>query len=59
MATADGLLVPKIAPFYKWTGSDIEGEPIGRLEFSNVHFTAQPPDESKFKKPADAVVAPM
>ena len=56
---ADGLLVPKTAPFYKWTGSDIEGEPLGRLEFSNVHFSAQPPDPSKFKKPADAVVAPL
>ncbi len=56
---ADGLLVPKLAPFYKWTGNDIEGEPLGRLEYSNVHFTVQPPDESKFKKPADAVVAPL
>ena len=55
----DGLLVPKVAPFYKWTGSDIEGEPLGRLEFSNVHFSAQPPDPSKFDKPADAVVAPL
>jgi hypothetical protein len=57
--TADGLLVPKVAHFYNWTGSDIEGEPLGRLEYANVHFTAQPPDESKFKKPADAVVAPL
>ena len=55
----DGLLVPKTAPFYKWTGSDIEGEPLGRLEYSNVHFTEQAPDASKFKKPADAVVAPL
>ena len=57
--TADGLLVPKTAPFYKWTGSDIEGEPLGSLEFSNVHFSTQPPDPSKFQKPADAVVAPL
>ncbi len=56
---ADGLLVPKTAPFYKWTGSDIEGEPLGRLEFSNVHFSAQPPDPSRFKKPSDAVIAPL
>ncbi len=56
---ADGLLVPKTAPFYKWTGSDIEGGPLGRLEFSNVHFSAQVPDASKFEKPADAVAAPM
>ncbi len=57
--TADGLLVPKVAPFYKWTGSDIEGEPLGRLNFSKVHFMSEAPDESKFKKPADAVVAPL
>lgn len=57
--TADGLLVPKVAPFYKWTGSDIEGDPLGRFEYSNVHFTAHAPDDSKFKKPADAVVAPL
>jgi hypothetical protein len=57
--TVDGLLVPKNAPFYKWTGSDIEGEPLGRLEFSNVHFLTQPPDPAKFRKPADAVVAPL
>ena len=53
------LLVPKSAPFYKWTGSDIEGEALGRLEFSNVHFLTEPPDPAKFQKPTDAVVAPM
>ena len=57
--TVDGLLVPKTAPFYKWTGSEIEGEPLGRLEFSNVHFLTQPPDPAKFRKPANAVIAPM
>lgn len=57
--TVDGLLVPKTAPFYKWNGRGIEGEPLGQLNFSNVHFTTQEPDASKFKKPADAVVAPM
>jgi hypothetical protein len=57
--TVDDLLVPKSAPFYKWTGSDIEGEALGRLEFSNVHFLKQPPDPAKFRKPVDAVVAPM
>jgi hypothetical protein len=57
--TADGLLVPKNAPFYNWTGSDIEGEPLGRLEYSNVHFSEQAPDATKFKMPADAVVAPL
>ncbi|MEO8044628.1 MAG: DUF6503 family protein [Spartobacteria bacterium] len=57
--TVDGLLVPKVAPFYKWTGSDIDGEPLGRLEFADVHFLTQPPDPEKFQKPADAVVAPL
>ncbi|CAN5559869.1 hypothetical protein BH20VER3_BH20VER3_16210 [soil metagenome] len=55
----DGLLVPKSAPFYKWTGQEIEGEPLGRLEFSNVHFLKKPPEESKFRKPEGAVVAPL
>lgn len=57
--TVEGLVVPKAAPFYKWTGSEIEGEPLGRLEFSNVHFLKEPPDAAKFEKPADAVVAPL
>jgi hypothetical protein len=56
---ADGLLVPKTAPFYKWTGENIEGDPLGTLEFSNVHFSKKSPDPSKFAKPADAVVAPL
>lgn len=55
----NGLLVPKVAPFYKWTGENIEGEPLGRLTFSEVHFMKNPPDASKFKKPDDAVVAPL
>ena len=57
--TVDGLLVPKVAPFYKWTGTDVAGEPLGRLEFSHVQFTKEEPDLAKFKKPVDAVVAPM
>lgn len=46
--TADGLLVPKTAPFYKWTGTDIEGEALGRIEFSNVHFLTHPPIPRNF-----------
>ena len=57
--TVDGLRVPKTAPFYKWTGSGVEGEALGRLEFSNVHFLTKPPDAAKFQKPPDAVVTPM
>ena len=54
-----GLLVPKTAPFYGWNGHDIEGAALGRLEFSNVQFLAQPPAPVKFQKPAAAVVAPL
>ena len=57
--TVDGLVVPKAAPFYKWTGSDIEGEPLATLEFSSVQFLKQAPDATKFRKPADAIVAPL
>ncbi len=57
--TVDGLLVPKVAPFYNWTGSDIEDEPLGRLEFSNVRFMTERPDPARFQKPPDAVVAPL
>ncbi len=55
----DGLLVPKDAPFYKWTGDAIEGEPLGRLTFSKVRFLKKAPEAAKFRKPADAVVAPL
>lgn len=57
--TVDGLLVPKKAQFYKWTGSDLDGSVLGALEYSNVHFLKTAPDPAQFKKPADAVVAPM
>lgn len=57
--TAEGLLVPRVARYYKWTGMDIEGAALGTLEFSNVHFTVPPPDPAKFARPADAVIAPM
>ncbi len=57
--TVEGLLVPKTAPFYHWTGTDIEGKPLGTLEFSNVHFLKEPPAAAKFQKPAEAVVAPL
>jgi hypothetical protein len=56
---AAGLKVPKTAPFYLWKNENIEGEPLATLEFSNVHFSEQAPDRSKFARPSDAVVAPM
>ena len=42
--TVDGLLVPKKAQFYKWTGTDLEGNVLGALEYSNVHFLETAPD---------------
>ncbi|MDQ6625398.1 MAG: hypothetical protein M3Y69_04530 [Verrucomicrobiota bacterium] len=56
---ADGLKVPKTAPFYVWKNENIEGEPLATLEFSNVHFSEKEPEQSKFAKPDDAVVAAM
>lgn len=56
---ANGLRVPKVAPFYLWQNENIEGAPLATLEFSNVRFSEKTPDPAKFTKPADAVVAPM
>lgn len=55
----DGLTVPKIAQYYAWKNDNIEGEALGKMSFLNVHFSAQMPDDAKFAKPADAVVAPL
>lgn len=57
--TVDGLLVPKVARFYEWNGNDITGKPLGRLEFANVRFTKEPPNDSQFAKPPDAIIAPL
>lgn len=56
---AGGLRVPKRATFYNWKNENIEGEPLGVMEFSNVNFSEKAPDPAKFAKPADAVVAPL
>lgn len=56
---ADGLRVPKVAPFYLWKNENIEGEPLATLEFSNVRFSVNTPNPTKFAKPAEATVAPM
>ncbi|MBA3883553.1 MAG: hypothetical protein H0X73_12810 [Chthoniobacterales bacterium] len=58
---AGGLRVPRSGSFYNWQNENIEGEPLGTMEFSNVQFSAKSPapDSEKFKKPADAVVAPF
>ncbi|MEP6810320.1 MAG: DUF6503 family protein [Chthoniobacterales bacterium] len=54
----DGLKVPKTAAYYAWKNETIEGEALGRMHFNNVKFSTAAPDESRFMKPADAVVAP-
>ena len=56
---AGGLRVPKRGSFYNWKSENIEGEPLGVMEFSNVQFSEKSPDRAKFQKPADAVVAPL
>ncbi|MFN2476407.1 MAG: DUF6503 family protein [Chthoniobacterales bacterium] len=56
---AGGLRVPKRASFYNWKNENIEGEPLGVMEFSNVQFSENSPDHAKFQKPADAVIAPL
>jgi hypothetical protein len=56
---AGGLRVLKRGSFYDWKNENIEGEPLGVMEFSNVRFSGSAPDRAKFQKPADAVVAPL
>ncbi len=56
---ANGLRVPKRGKFYNWKNENIEGEPLGVMEFSNVNFSEKAPDAAKFAKPADAVIAPL
>lgn len=54
----DGLKVPKTARYYAWKNDTIEGDALGEMEFSKVHFAIEMPEASKFAKPGDAVVAP-
>lgn len=56
---AGGLRVPRRGSFYNWNNDTIEGESLGVMEFSNVQFSEKQPEQSKFNKPADAVVAPL
>ncbi len=55
----DGLRVPKLAPFYLWKDETIEGEPLGTLEFSQVHFLREAPAAAKFAPPEGAVALPL
>lgn len=59
VVTFAALRVPKRATFYNWKNENIEGEPLGVMEFFNVNFSEKAPDPAKFAKPADAVVAPL
>lgn len=54
----DGFAVPKVAQYFAWKDETIQGEPLGKMTFVNVRFSSQAPDDAKFSKPADAVVAP-
>lgn len=56
---AGGLRVLKRGSFYDWKNETIEGEPGPVMEFANVQFSDKQPDQSKFGKPADAVIAPL
>ncbi|MEO5721827.1 MAG: DUF6503 family protein [Chthoniobacterales bacterium] len=56
--TVDGLKVPKAAAYFNWKNETIEGDALGRLRFNNVKFSTATPDESRFAKPAEAVIAP-
>lgn len=57
--TANNLSVPKTAHFFVWKNDSIEGDPIGTMQFSGVHFSAEPARADHFKKPNGAVVAPL
>ncbi len=56
---ANGLRVPKRGTFHNWKNENIEGEPLGVMELSNVAFSEKSPERAKFAKPADAVVATL
>jgi len=56
---ASGLRVPKRGSFSNWKNENIEGEPLGVMEFANVNFSEKAPDAAKFAEPANAVVAPL
>ncbi|CAN5774908.1 hypothetical protein BH20VER1_BH20VER1_07620 [soil metagenome] len=56
---AGGLRILKRGSFYNWKNDDLDGQPLGVMEFSNVQLSADSPDRAKFQKPADAVVAPQ
>ena len=46
------------AAYYVWKNETIVGEALARLVFSNVKFATATPEDSRFAKPADAVVTP-
>lgn len=57
--TAFGLSVPSKTRLFNWKNEQLDGEPLGALEFSGVRFSVQEPERDRFKKPEGAVVAPL
>ncbi|MBA2623846.1 MAG: hypothetical protein H0U88_09555 [Chthoniobacterales bacterium] len=55
---ADGLIVPKVAQYFDWKNDNIEGEALGNMSFLNVRFSGPTPDDAKFVKPPEALIAP-
>lgn len=56
---AGGLSVPHTARFFHLKNDNIEGEPIGTIRFDRIQFSAERPEADRFKKPDDAIVAPL
>ena len=57
--TAFGVSVPSKTRLFNWKNEQIEGEPLGALEFSGVRFSVQEPERDRFKRPEGAVTAPL
>jgi len=56
--SVNDLSVPKRAHFHRWANDNIEGEPLGTLDFAMVQFSAKPPQPDQFKKPGNAFTVP-
>jgi hypothetical protein len=47
--TAFGLSVPSKTRLFNWKNEQLDGEPLGALEFSGVRFSVQEPERDRFK----------
>ncbi len=52
-----GLVVPRRAVFFNWSGDGVTGEARGSADFTNVRFAKDRPSGQTFEKPASAVLA--